>query len=142
MVAPSQYMIAVVAADPGVLAAILSHGSPPAGAQLHGDERAIERFLQRALDPPGELVHPEPDGGPARGRARQRRRPADDHLLSDRAASRLTYVNTTRVCFAARRARATAQATPAAPSDQAAGRRASITISISSRTLSAPISPR
>jgi hypothetical protein len=26
------------------------------GAQPHGDERAIERFLQRALDPPGELV--------------------------------------------------------------------------------------
>jgi hypothetical protein len=39
-----------------VLAGILSHGSPPAGAQPHDDERAIERFLQRALDPPGELV--------------------------------------------------------------------------------------
>jgi len=49
-------MIAVIAADPGVLAGIPCHGSPPAGAQPPGDERAIERSLQRALDPPGELV--------------------------------------------------------------------------------------
>jgi hypothetical protein len=49
-------MIAVIAAYPGVLAAIPWNGSPPAGAPLPGDERAIERFLQRALDPPGELV--------------------------------------------------------------------------------------
>jgi len=29
---------------------------PTGGRQPHGDERAIERFLQPALDPPGELV--------------------------------------------------------------------------------------
>jgi hypothetical protein len=40
-------MIAVIAAYPGVLAAIPWNGSPPAGAPLHGDERAIERFMQR-----------------------------------------------------------------------------------------------
>src|SRR5919197_847870 len=48
-------MIAVIAADPGVPAAIVWHGGPPAGAQPHG-ERASERFRQRALDPPGELL--------------------------------------------------------------------------------------
>jgi hypothetical protein len=47
-------MITVIAADTGVLAGILWHDSPLAGAQLHGDERAIERFLQRAFDPPGD----------------------------------------------------------------------------------------
>jgi hypothetical protein len=41
----------VIAANPGVVAGILWQGSRPAGTQLHGDERAIERFLQRALDP-------------------------------------------------------------------------------------------
>src|ERR671936_86928 len=48
-------MIAVIAADPGVPAAIVWHGGPPAGAPPPR-RRAGERLPPRGLYPPGELL--------------------------------------------------------------------------------------